>query len=338
MPDAALVLDPEGYIVHYNTAVADLYPRVRIGQPLTHLTRNATLHSGLERANAADGPVIVQLEDRVPVQRSLSAIITVVSAEGGEMTPAKLIVLRDLTEQQRHAQTRSDFIAHASHELRTPLASLKSMVETLQGAARNDPAAHDRFLAMMQTQAARMARLIDDLLTLSRAEMRVHLTPTGRVDLNDLIAWITEALEPMAQSHEVEIQLKGLGTPVFVRGDRDDLVQVFQNLIQNALKYGREGGAVRVEMERIASSAGHGERVAVSVIDDGAGIAPEHLPRLTERFYRVSKVESREKGGTGLGLAIVKYIVSRHRGELRISSTLGEGSRFTVVLDAIHKS
>lgn len=335
LPDPALVLDAESYIVHYNPAVADLYPRVRIGLPLTRLTRNAALLSALDRAAPSDGPRIVQLEDRVPVRRSLSAIITDVVSEGGEMVPSRLIVLRDLTDQQRHAQLRSDFIAHASHELRTPLASLKSMVETLQGPARNDPSAHDRFLAMMQTQATRMARLIDDLLSLSRAEMRVHVTPTGRVELNDLMGWIAEAMEPMAQSLETTVELRQLPGPAWVRGDRDDLVQVFQNLIHNALKYGREGGKVTLEVQRLEATLGRPERIAVSVIDDGPGIAPEHIPRLTERFYRVSKKESREKGGTGLGLAIVKYIVTRHRGELNITSTLGQGSRFTIVLDAI---
>jgi len=336
IPDPAVILDRDRFVVAFSPPVADLFPRVRVGQPLASLSRSPDLVRALQAIDAGGETQVVELEDRVPVLRHLSAIVTAIGgfSDAGEGEPRYMILLRDLTEQQRHAQSRADFISHASHELRTPLSALKSMVETLQGPARNDPEGADRFLAMMQTQAARMARLIDDLLSLSKAEMRVHLAPTGTVDLNEVAGDVAEALEPMAQSIETTLTFSPLSSPAWVRADRDDLVQVFQNLVQNALKYGREGGHVRIELSRQPGQRGP-EKLLVSVIDDGEGIEPEHLPRLTERFYRISVTTSRNKGGTGLGLAIVKHLVSRHRGELRIASKPGEGSRFTVVLDAV---
>jgi two-component system, OmpR family, phosphate regulon sensor histidine kinase PhoR len=196
----------------------------------------------------------------------------------------------------------------------------------LQGAARNDTAARERFLAIMHVEASRMSRLIDDLLSLSRVEMREHLAPRDAVDLAGIADELTRALEPVAHQAGRKLAVEIDARPANVRGDRDELVQVLQNLMQNAIKYGRDGGLATV---RIAHGA---HRIDLSVTDDGIGIAPEHLPRLTERFYRVNAKDSRERGGTGLGLAIVKHIVNRHRGELRIASTIGKGSTFTVSL------
>lgn len=338
LSDPALVLDQDAFVVHYNPLMADLFPRVKLGQPVTSLTRSPELLAALEAKSGDLHRKIVHLEDRVPVHRSLTAFVSFISDEANDAPARSLIVLRDLTDQQKHAQLRADFISHASHELRTPLASMKSMVETLQGPARNDAAAREKFLAMMQVQASRMSRLIDDLLTLSRAEMRVHLAPTGEVDLNELILWVVEALSPMALSHETEVHVRTLEGQANVRGDRDDLVQVFQNLLQNAIKYGKDGGEIRVELQRHAAVGDRPERISVAIRDDGPGIPAEHIPRLTERFYRVSATASREKGGTGLGLAIVKHIVNRHRGELRISSELGKGSEFTVFLNTSTRS
>jgi two-component system phosphate regulon sensor histidine kinase PhoR len=187
----------------------------------------------------------------------------------------------------------------------------------------------------MATQATRMTRLIDDLLMLSRVEMRVHVPPRGVVDLNEVIGFVAHTLEPLAQTSDHSLKLVPWPGPALVRGEREELVQVFQNLVHNAIKYGRKGGSVEVRIRRGAAAGENGQQLAVSVSDDGPGIAIEHLPRLTERFYRVSAAASREKGGTGLGLAIVKYIVNRHRGALKISSTVGVGSTFTVLLDEL---
>jgi two-component system phosphate regulon sensor histidine kinase PhoR len=242
-----------------------------------------------------------------------------------------------LTEQDRLAQMRADFIANASHELRTPLASLRAFVETLQGPARDDVNARTRFLTLMAHQAERMTRLIDDLLSLSRVEMRVHLPPRGIVELNETAQYVFQSLEPVAEAAKVKLSL-ARGDAARIRGDREEIVQVLQNLIQNAIKYGREDGTIEVRIGRDAARGVGDARVWVSVADNGPGIAPEHLPRLTERFYRVNAASSREKGGTGLGLAIVKHIMNRHRGELRISSRLGAGSTFTASFEELGTS
>jgi two-component system phosphate regulon sensor histidine kinase PhoR len=187
----------------------------------------------------------------------------------------------------------------------------------------------------MASQAARMTRLIDDLLSLSRVEMRVHLPPKGLVDLNDVAGYVAQALEPVASASQMTLTVKKLDAPARIRGDREEIVQVLQNLVHNAIKYGRSGGHVEVAVARVLDGSPAVPRVLVAIADDGPGIAPEHLPRLTERFYRANVAASREKGGTGLGLAIVKHIMARHRGELRISSQVGRGSTFTVLFDEL---
>jgi two-component system phosphate regulon sensor histidine kinase PhoR len=179
-----------------------------------------------------------------------------------------------------------------------------------------------------------MTRLIDDLLSLSRVEMREHLPLSERVDLNDAVTHVIQALQPIATQAGTAIEFHRLEGPAVIRGDRDEIVQVFQNLVQNAIKYGKPSGRIEVRVTREAAGSGRPARFIAAVTDDGPGIAPEHLPRLTERFYRVSAAASREKGGTGLGLAIVKHILNRHRGELTISSKVGQGSTFTVALPA----
>jgi two-component system phosphate regulon sensor histidine kinase PhoR len=336
MSDPAIALDEAGLVIHHNPLVADLFPRVRIGQPVTHLSRSPELLDAVDRARTTDDRIVIQLEDRVPVERRISAIITRLAlASDAAGSPALLIVFRDISDQEKLARMRADFIANASHELRTPLASLRGFVETLQGPARHDPESRDRFLAIMATQAARMTQLIDDLLTLSRVEMRIHVPPRGAVDLNELVGFVVQMLEAPAQTTGATLEVERLDGPAEVRGDRDELVQVFQNLVHNAIKYGRPGGRVRVHVTREPARMGYPSRIAVAVIDDGPGIAEMHLPRLTERFYRVNVAQSREKGGTGLGLAIAKNIVNRHRGELRIASKLGEGSTFTVLLEEL---
>jgi two-component system, OmpR family, phosphate regulon sensor histidine kinase PhoR len=230
---------------------------------------------------------------------------------------------------------RADFIANASHELRTPLASLRGFVETLQGPARDDPKARERFLGLMAQQASRMTRLIDDLLSLSRAEMRVHLPPRGIVELNETCGFVVQTLEPVAQAARCTVTLERLPTPALIQGEREEIVQVLQNLLHNAIKYGTEGGKVDMAIVRVAEAGTPRTRLGIAITDNGPGIAPEHLPRLTERFYRASVANSRDKGGTGLGLAIVKHIVNRHRGDLKIQSVLGVGSTFQVTFDAL---
>jgi two-component system phosphate regulon sensor histidine kinase PhoR len=330
IPDGAVALDAAGAVLHHNAIARELFPRIRTGQPLSRVLRFPELIEAIDRAPRASEPATVELLERVPVARRVAATVSRLPA-GATMpgSPAALVTFRDLTEQDQLAQMRADFVANASHELRTPLASLRGFVETLQGPARDDAAARDRFLAIMASQAERMTRLIDDLLSLSRVEMRAHLPPRGIVELNETAAYVLQVLEPLAERSATRLELTPLDGPARIQGDREEIVQVLQNLVHNAIKYGREGGHVEIAIGR------EDGRLALAVSDDGPGIAPEHLPRLTERFYRVSIASSREKGGTGLGLAIVKHVLARHRADLRIASRVGEGSTFTAVFEGL---
>jgi two-component system phosphate regulon sensor histidine kinase PhoR len=274
--------------------------------------------------------------------------------EALEGRPLALLTLRDETELRRSERTRADFLANASHELRTPLASLTGFIETLRGHARDDEAARERFLAIMQDQAGRMARLIEDLMSLSRIELNEHIPPQGRADLRLTVLDVIDALTPIAEQKGVTLDPRLPEEPALVRpADRDQMAQVVQNLAENSVKYAPSGSSVVIEIATnvTAESAIAPRRpraahltlltpdhaadqtyVALHVADSGPGIAREHLPRLTERFYRVEGQRVGERGGTGLGLAIVKHIVNRHRGGLTVESALGEGTSFCVYL------
>jgi two-component system, OmpR family, phosphate regulon sensor histidine kinase PhoR len=252
---------------------------------------------------------------------------------GGNQT--LMVILQDLTEKDALARMRVEFIANASHELRTPLTSLIGFIETLRGPAKDDQAARSRFLELMAKQAARMSRLIDDLLSLSRVEMHVHVMPTGLVELNLLLDDAIETIRRSATEAKIQILAEPWPDSLMVRGDHDELVQALQNLIQNAIKYGRDQGTVSVVVRPSATRIDGRKTATVAVSDDGPGISSEHIPRLTERFFRVSQPRHRDKTGTGLGLAIVKHIVTRHGGTLEISSEVGVGSTFAMVLPLV---
>jgi two-component system phosphate regulon sensor histidine kinase PhoR len=333
VPEPAVVLDHTGYVVHANRMAEDLFGSRRRGGHVASMSRDPELLAAVDQALVSGATSSVELHERVPVERRLLATVAPLdpSQSGGD-GPALLISFRDLSEQDRLARMRADFVANASHELRTPLASLRGFVETLQGAAKDDTQARERFLKVMSEQAERMTRLVDDLLSLSRVEMREHLTPAERVDLNEAVAHVIQSLQPIAGQTGTTIEFRRLEEPAVIRGDSDEIVQMFQNLVQNAVKYGKPGGRIDVAIVREPAGGGRPARFVASVTDDGPGIAPQHLPRLTERFYRVSVAASREKGGTGLGLAIVKHILNRHRGELNVTSRVGHGSTFAVIL------
>lgn len=241
-----------------------------------------------------------------------------------------VLTFEDITESEQAGQMRRDFVANVSHELRTPLTALSGFIETLRGAARDDPAARERFLGIMAHEAGRMNRLVQDLLHLSRVEAAERLRPSERVDIQTVLSRVLSTLRPMAEATGVDLVQSGEAGPLVLPADADQLAQVLSNLIENAVKYGGDGGPVTVHLSRDRLPSG--PAIRVDVIDRGEGIDPVHLPRLTERFYRVDGHRSREMGGTGLGLAIVKHIVSRHRGRLKIDSNLGKGSCFSVLL------
>jgi two-component system phosphate regulon sensor histidine kinase PhoR len=328
LPDPVIAVDRDHIVLHANRAALDIFPSMRIGAVIALASRSPELTETIDHVVQYQEPRSVRLHERMPVERRLDATVSSLENDGGDLS-AIIIVLHDVSERERLAQMRADFIAHASHELRTPLAALRGFIETLQGAAKNDVVARERFLGIMSSEAQRMSRILDDLLSLARLEMRAHIVPTGHVDVNEVLSEVVESLEPIAAAVETTIQVDGPGDPCLVRGDRDEIVQVLVNILQNAIKYGRHGGAVTV---RVSFADDERRQIRIAIADDGPGIAEAHLPRLTERFYRVDEKSSREKGGTGLGLAIVKHILARHRGKLTISSALGVGSVFTVEL------
>lgn len=333
MPDPAIVIDQRSLVLYGNDEARRLLPSLKVENPLSFSLRAPDVLDAVEVVLAGGPAQDVAFVERVPVERAFD--VRVVPLEGvgprhvSAPREAAILVFRDATPMRRLEHMRVDFIANASHELRTPLASLLGFIETLQGPARNDAAARERFLQIMAEQGQRMARLIDDLLSLSRIELNAHVKPATPVDVVGVVRQIVDALSAMAAERSVALAVVQQDAPrVMVEGDRDELLRVFENLIENAIKYGQSGGRVDVSI----TLAEKRPDVTVSIRDYGPGIAPEHLPRLTERFYRVDVAASRDKGGTGLGLAIVKHIVNRHRGRLAIESEEGEGATFQVTL------
>ncbi|MCA1334519.1 ATP-binding protein [Pseudooceanicola marinus] len=244
-----------------------------------------------------------------------------------------VVVFQDVTMLTQAEQMRRDFVANVSHELRTPLTALIGFIETLRGPAKDDANARERFLEIMAREAGRMERLVKDLLSLSQVEGEARMRPTERVELAGLMRSVAGALAPLARDAEVEIEIETAVPEIHVQGDPDQLRQVLTNLVENAIKYGRSGKRVSLGLSAPGEMPElQGQGVALVVRDYGPGIDEIHIPRLTERFYRVDSHRSREMGGTGLGLAIVKHIVTRHRGRMRISSTLGEGTSIRILL------
>ncbi|MBQ0822087.1 PAS domain-containing protein [Microvirga sp. HBU67558] len=328
IPDPVILVNQRALVIEANRAAYDLLAGLKTGHPLSFALRSPDVLDGIQEVLETGEPLKVEYSERIPTERTFEVHIGPLQADvsDAEVQAGVVLFFRDLTSARRLEAMRADFVANASHELRTPLASLLGFIETLQGPAREDVRARERFLDIMKGQAQRMKRLIDDLLSLSRIEMRAHLSPTQTVDLATIASQMVETLSPLARERGVVIKASLPDRPALVLGDRDELLRIAENLIENAVKYGESGGRVDVEVARIDGPV---PQVVFSVQDYGPGIAPEHLPRLTERFYRVDVVQSRDKGGTGLGLAIVKHIVNRHRGQLAIASEPRQGARFT---------
>ncbi len=331
LPDPVVAVDRDGRVLALNERARTLAPALRQGEPVAFALRTPELIEAIGRAATEGEEQRVVYSERVPVDRWFETIVMPVKREPDAAKPDfVLMTFHDLTPLRRVEEMRADFVANASHELRTPLAALLGFIETLQGSAREDAKARERFLAIMQEQARRMARLIDDLLSLSRIELNAHRRPDTPVDLVPIVRQVVDGLETLARDRGVAVNIAAANA-LPVLGDHDELVRIFENLVENALKYGAAGRRVDIKIEPGSSAEGEAE-AQVSVRDYGPGIAPEHLPRLTERFYRVDVTESRAQGGTGLGLALVKHILNRHRGRLTIDSAPGAGATFTVHL------
>jgi len=325
LPIPVMLLDDDERVLFVNRSMRDVLGPGLDRKRASSVLRNPDVLAAIARARGGQ-PNNVPFSLPVPIERHYQAYAARISVSPS----VTALLLHDLTVVKRSEQLRADFIANASHELRTPLAAVTGFIETLRGHAREDEAAREQFLDIMGVEAARMRRLIDDLLSLSRIEMNEHVKPEGRINVESAVRQAVAALRPLAAQDGITITVEAKPGLPPVAGDQDELVQMFQNLIHNAIKYGREKGKVQVTI-------GHSDdrQLFAAVHDDGEGIAPNAIPRLTERFYRVDVKRSREKGGTGLGLAIVKHIISRHQGRLSIESKLGEGSTFTVFLPAV---
>jgi two-component system phosphate regulon sensor histidine kinase PhoR len=338
VPDPLILLDERRRIVRANAQAAAFIGITPEPRDLAAAFRNPAVLAAADAVLGGERARVVDFSLTVPVERQLRARFARIDHPSPDGAVA-VLSLYDITELKRAEQMRADFIANASHELRTPLATLIGFIETLRGPARDDAEARERFLAIMHGQASRMARLVEDLMSLSRIELNEHVMPRDRVALSPLLRQIAETLELRAGERDIRIRLAVPPDLPDVLGDRDELAQVFQNLIDNAIKYGRSGSEIMLQAETASpptrgSSSSENAMVCVAVCDQGEGIPHEHLPRLTERFYRVDTARSREMGGTGLGLAIVKHILNHHRGFLEVESTPGVGSVFTVFLRA----
>ena len=340
LPDPLLLVDRRRRIRQANRAARTLATMDPIGQDLAAIVRDPAFLEEIDIALETRSDRTAQFT--LPYPRMQHFLVRIISlARPVEDGTALVISLHDLTAMKRLEQTRVDFIANVSHELRTPLSSLVGFIETLQGPAKDDAEAQTRFLGIMDAQTKRMVRLVEDLLSLSRIELNEHSLPSGMVAIADILKAVCDMLSLAAKARDIRLEIDAPDVVADIPGDRDELTQLFQNLIDNAIKYGQTGTTVQITIvsEPQAATTGIGAAaLAMTVRNEGEGIAPEHISRLTERFYRVDQARSRELGGTGLGLAIVKHIANRHRGRLVIKSTLGKGSAFTVYLPMADKA
>jgi two-component system phosphate regulon sensor histidine kinase PhoR len=338
LPGPTFLLNAQRRITRVNRASRVLFGEKLRDRDLATVLRHPELLDAVERAIQGGPGNAIEFTLPGGPDGTFRAVVEPLPKPAVDGTLA-VVALHDVTELKRVEQMRADFVANASHELRTPLAAVLGFIETLQGPAKDDTEARERFLGIMHEQAARMSRLVADLLTLSRIELSEHSRPQGQADLGAILKRVAEALEIQARNKRMHVVVDFPMDLPPVNGQDDELSQIFQNLIDNAIKYGRDGTDVEIKACVAADPPpAYGERharaVAISVRDRGDGIARENLPRLTERFFRVDTARSRRLGGTGLGLAIVKHSINRHRGALVIDSVQGEGSTFTVYLPA----
>ncbi|MHA3916349.1 ATP-binding protein [Halovulum sp. GXIMD14793] len=337
LPVPLIVIARSERLTFLNPAAKALLPQARVGSPIASVIRAPAFHDAIE-GTFEEG---IAREFSYSVSRDqdrfFEARAVLLPAEVSDFGDEDQLIVQieDRTRDRAMLQTRTDFVANASHELRTPLASILGYIETLQGHAKDDPEAQERFLDIMMKQAGRMQRLVDDLMSLSRIEMNAHVRPEEVVDLHRIALDAASGLYPQATVADVMLQIEIAADEPGPRvlGDRDQLAQVIANLVDNAIKYSGAGEKVRVTAAD--PDPRYPRHVGIAVIDTGPGIPREAIPRLTERFYRVSIAQSRDKGGTGLGLAITKHILNRHGGALDVRSKLEQGSTFTVWLPAV---
>lgn len=331
IPDPLILTNVDGEVLWHNPGAQSMFKRMQLGGNAIDIINAPEIADAFSKSLSASQPVELNIKLGGLKRRYLNIRFVAFSAPEAKSVDDLQVLwtIHDDTEQRQLDKTRTDFVAAASHELRTPLASLVGFVETLQGPAKNDEKAREQFLDIMAEQARRMTRLIDDLLSLSKIEMNEFTTPDEVMSLYGAAQTTLDALTVQAGEREITLNLEG-DKAAQVIGDYDQISQVLGNLAENAIKYGHFGSSVLVRIS--AKSLNNPDMASVEVIDQSDGIAPKHVSRLTERFYRIDKARSREMGGTGLGLAIVKHIIARHGGKINISSVEGEGSCFEVLL------
>jgi len=328
-PLSSLVIGPGAEIVALNAGAEQMFGRAAVGRHFTTTLRHPSVVEAVEQClqNGTSRNLTYQVVEYG------NDVFYAVHVQAVAQSDLILLTFQNRTEMERAEQMRRDFVSNVSHELRTPLTAMTGFIETLRGSARGDAAAAERFLTIMASEADRMNRLVDSLLSLSRVESRERMRPTLRFDLRDVLRTAGDTLTPVARDRNVTLRFDAGSQPVQVKGDADQLLQVFLNLIENAIKYGDTDQVVSITAQAVLHDPVlRGPAIAIEVADRGRGVDPIHLPRLTERFYRADDHRSRALGGSGLGLAIVKHILNRHRGRLKIASQPGEGSQFTVIL------
>lgn len=333
LPDPCFLLDGRATVMHCNEAAKSQFPGVMTGNPIAFSIRHPALLAAVDAVLATGETRRVEMNQTIPTATWFEVFIAPAGLAtrtlDGRSSDWIAVTMHNLTEQKRVDAMRADFIAHASHELRTPLTSLIGFIETLQGPAAKDAEAREKFLGIMRNQSERMSNLIDDLLSLSRIELRKHVKPTTQVNLSLIMGEVVEGLQTQAKEMDVDVNITSPDGPIVVSGDREELYEVLENLIDNAIKYGADGPTVDVSL---VPTERPGFDYVLTILDHGAGIAQEHVPRLTERFYRVDAETSRKKKGTGLGLAIVKHILNRHQGQMTIKSEVGVGTSVEILL------
>ncbi len=278
LPDPVVALDHRGDVVALNVRAAAVAPALRPGESVSLGLRVPEVLEAIRHARASGTSQRAEFFQRVPFDRWYEAIVTPILSSGADSRPGLLLLaFHDLTPLRRVEEMRADFVANASHELRTPLAALSGFIDTLRGSAREDPAARERFLAIMQVQADRMARLIDDLLSLSRIELNAHLRPDKQVDLGAIVRQVADSLQTLARDRDVEVKAAGTSAPLFVPGDRDELIRVFENLVENALKRAQGGTGLGLALVKHILNR-HGGRLTIESVPGQGATFTAHLP------------------------------------------------------------
>lgn len=329
LSDPVILVDTGHVIVDYNRAARQLLGRESTGRRLDDFLDSPKIIAEIDSRLAGTPSTREEVFLPYPVARYYELNVWRLPDLNSPGPAWAMLILHDITASKKTARMRADFVANVSHELRSPLSSLLGFIETLRGPAADDPEATGRFLEIMETEAKRMARLVNDLLALSRVETEEHIRPDRIINLVPVLSLVADTLSVRARDRRMEIRLEVPDSIPDIHGDRDELTQVFQNLVSNAISYGRSGTVIRITVGP-ADPEGGSKGLVVSVLNEGDGIPEDQIPRLTERFYRVDKSRSRSMGGTGLGLAIVKHIIARHRATLSIESTPGGETTFSV--------